>query len=111
MYSICGNTLAIALAALWVMFTPTQPVPPPMTANNHPLFHLPATPVVLELQAEEPARVELRVPEALTQALFMEERSRAAIDLRVPEALLEHLYSAGRVSGLEKGSALWAEPF
>jgi hypothetical protein len=53
----------------------------------------------------------LRVPEALVHALFTEQRSSETIDLRVPEALLEHLYGAGRLSGLEKSSVPWDEPF
>ena len=105
MYSICGKTLAIALAALWVMFTPTQPVPLTTTASDHTLPHPPAAHVVLWPQSEEPAGVELRVPEALVNTLLTEKRASATIDLRVPEALLEHLYGAGQVSGLEKSPA------
>ncbi len=100
MYSICGKTLTIALAALWVVFTPTQPVPRTTTANDHTLPHPPAAHVVLWLQSEEPASVALCVPEALVNTLRTEERSSETIDLRVPEALLEHLYGAGRISGL-----------
>ena len=110
MYSICGKTLAIALAALWVVFTPTQPVPLTMTGNAPTLPHPPAAHVVLWSQSEAPASVELQVPEVLVKALHTEERS-SETDLRVPEALLEHLYGAGRVSGLEKSSAPWGEPF
>ena len=111
MYSICSKTLAIALAALWVVFTPTQPVPPTTPVNDHTLLHSPAAHVVLWSQSEEPACIELRVPEALVNALPTEERSSETIDLRVPEALLEHLYGAGRISGLEKSPAPWDEPF
>ena len=111
MYSICGKTLAIALAALWVVFPSTQPVPLTMTANDHTLPHLPAAHVVLWSQSEELASVELRVPEALVNALLTEERSSETIDLRVPEALPEHLYGAGRISGLEKSPAPWDELF
>ena len=111
MYSICGKTLAMALAALWVMFIPTQPVPPSPTATYHTLLPPPASPVVLRSQSEEPTSAELRVPEALVHALFTEQRSSETIDLRVPEALLEHLYGAGRLSGLEKSSVPWDEPF
>ena len=111
MYSICGKTLAIALAALWVMFTPTQPVPPSTTTNYATLPHPPAAHLTLGAQSEEPASIELRVPEALVNAPRTEQRSSAIIDLRVPEGLLEHLYDAGRVSGLEKSPAPWAEPF
>jgi len=105
MYSICGKTLAIALAALWVVFTPTQPVPPTTTANDYTLLHPLAAHVVLSSQSEEPASAELCVPETLVNALLSEERSNKTIDLRVPEALLEHLYGAGRLSGLEKSPA------
>jgi hypothetical protein len=111
MYSICGKTLAIALAALWVVFTPTQPVPPTTTANDYTLPHPLAAQVVLSSQSEEPASAELCVPETLVNALLSEERSNKTIDLRVPEALLEHLYGAGRLSGLEKSQAPWDAPF
>jgi hypothetical protein len=111
MYSICGKTLAIALAALWVMFTPTQPVPPTTVANYQTPLPPPAAPVVLWSQSTEPASVDLRVPEALVNALLTEERSGETIDLQVPEALLEHLYSAGQISRLEKSPAPWGEPF
>jgi hypothetical protein len=111
MYSICGKTLAIALAALWVVFTPTQPVPLTTTVNDPILPHPPAAHIVLWSQSEAPASVELHVPEVLVKALLTEERSSEMLDLRVPEALLERLYGAGRVSGLEKSSAPWGEPF
>jgi hypothetical protein len=111
MYSICGKTLAIALAALWVVFTPTQPVPLTTTVNDPTLPHPPAAHIVLWSQSEAPASVELHVPEVLVKALLTEERSSEMLDLRVPEALLERLYGAGRVSGLEKSSAPWGEPF
>ena len=111
MYSICGKTLAIALAALWVVFTPTQPVPLTTTVNDPTLPHPPAAHIVLWSQSEAPASVELHVPEVLVKALLTEERSSKTLDLRVPEALLERLYGAGRVSGLEKSSAPWGEPF
>jgi len=111
MYSICGKTLAIVLAALWVMFTPTQPVPPTMVANDQTLLPPPAAPTVLWAQSAEPASVDLRVPGALVNALLMEERSSETIDLQVPEALLEHLHSAGQISRLEKSPAPWGEPF
>src|SRR5436189_3281039 len=100
MYSIYGKIFGMAMAALWVVFTPTQPVPPPpATYGDH------------RSPSEEPASVELHVPEALVNALRTEERSSEMIDLRVPEALLEHLYDAGRASGLEKSPAPWGEPF
>src|SRR5262245_28146282 len=105
MYSICGKALAIALAALWVVFTPIQPVPLATTINNPTLPHPPVVHVVLWSQSEAPASVGLHVPEGLVKALRTEERSSEPLDLRVPEALLEHLYGAGRVSGLEKRSA------
>jgi len=108
---IYGKTLGMAVAALWVVFTPTQPVPPTTPADHLTLSHPPAAYVALWAQPEEPARVELRVPEALVHALLTEERSSEVIDLRVPEALLEHLYGAGRVSGLEKSPPLRDEPF
>ncbi len=111
MYSIGGKSLGMAMAALWVVFTPTQPVPPTTTANYPTLPHSPAPYVALWSPSEEPASVELRVPAALANALHTEERSSEMIDLRVPEALLEHLYGAGRVSGLEKSPAPWGEPF
>jgi len=111
MYSIGGKILGMAMASLWVVFTPTQPVPPPTTANYSTLPHLPAAHVTLLSQSEEPPNVELRVSEALVNALLTEKRSGEMIDLRVPEALLEHLYGAGRVSGLEKSPAPWGEPF
>ena len=111
MYSIYGKTLGMAMAALWVMFTPIQPVPPTTTANYPTLPHPPAAYVALWSQSEEPVSVELRVPEALVNALRTEERSSKTLDLRVPEALLEHLYGAGQVSGLEKSPAPWGESF
>jgi len=111
MYSIGGKILGIAMAALWVVFIPTQPVPPTTTANYPTLPHLPAAHVAPWSQSEEPASVELRVPEALMNALHTQERSSETLDLRVPEALLEHLYGVGRVSALEKSPAPWAEPF
>ena len=111
MYSIYGKTLGMAIAALWVVFTPTQPVPPTTTANYATLPHAPAAYVALRSPSEQPASVELRVPAALVNTLRTEERSSEMIDLRVPEALLEHLYGAGRVSGLEKSPAPWGEPF
>jgi hypothetical protein len=111
MYSIYGKILGMAMAALWLVFTPTQPVPPTTTANYPILPHRPAAHVALRLPSEEPAGVELHVPEALVNALRTEERSREIIDLRVPETLLKHLYDAGRASGLEKSPAPWGEPF
>jgi hypothetical protein len=111
MYSICGTTLAMALAALWMVFTPTQPVPLTMTVNDPTLPHPPAAHIVLWSRSEAPASVELHVPEVLVKTLLTEERSSETLDLRVPEVLLEHLYGAGRVSGLEKSSAPWGEPF
>ena len=111
MYSIGGKMLGMAMAALWVVFTPTQPIPPTTTANYSTLPHLPAAHVAPWSQSEEPASVELCVSEALVNVLLTEKQSSEMIDLRVPEALLEHLYDAGRVSGLEKSSAPWDEPF
>ena len=111
MYSIYGKTLSMAMATLWVVLTPTQPVPPTTTADYATLPHPPAAHVAPWSQSEGSAGVELRVPEALVNALLTEGRSGALIDLRVPEALLEHLYGAGRVSGLGQGSAPWGEPF
>jgi len=111
MYSIYGKMLGIAMAALGVVFTPTQPVPPITTANYLILPPLPAAYVALWSQSEESASVELRVPEALVHALHTQEHSSETLGLRVPEALLEHLYGAGQVSGLEKSSAPWGEPF
>ena len=99
MYSICSKTLASALAALWVVLTPIQPVPQTTPVDYHILPHLPAMRVILGAQFEEPVSVELRVSPALVNALLTEERSSETIDLRAPEALLEHLYSAGQVSG------------
>ena len=75
MYSICGTTLGMAMAALWVVFTPTQPVPPTTTASDPTLPHPPAAYTALWSQSEEPASAELRVPEALVNALLMEEHS------------------------------------
>ena len=94
MYSICGKTLAMALAALWVVFTPIQPVPQTTPIDYQTLPHLPAAHVILWAQSEEPVSVELRVPTVLVNALLTEERSSETINLRVPEALLEHLYGA-----------------
>jgi hypothetical protein len=111
MYSICGKTLTIALAALWVVFTPAQPVPLTTTVNDPILPYPPAAHVVLWSQSEAPASIELHVPEVLVKALLTEEHSREMLDLRVPEALLEHLYGTGRALGLEKSSAPWGEPF
>src|SRR5215831_5523943 len=98
MYSVYGKILGIAMAALWVVFTPTQPVPPTTTADYPTLPHAPAAYVALWSPSEQPASGELRVPAALAHALCPEEHSSEMIDLRVPEALLEHLYGAGRVS-------------
>jgi hypothetical protein len=111
MYSICGKTLTIALAALWVVFTPAQPVPLTTTVNDPILPYPPAAHGVLWSQSEAPASIELHVPEVLVKALLTEEHSREMLDLRVPEALLEHLYGTGRALGLEKSSAPWGEPF
>ena len=110
MYSIYGKTLGVAMAALWVVFTPIQPAPPTM-ATYPTLPPPPAVYVAPWSHAEKPVSVELRGPEALVNARLTEERSRETLDLRVPEALLEHLYGAGRVSGLEKSPAPWDEPF
>jgi hypothetical protein len=111
MYSIYGKALGMAMAALWVVLTPTQPVPPTTTANYPTLPQLPAAHVALRSQFEAPASVELRVPEALVHTLHTQERSSETLDLHVPEALLEHLYGTGQVSGLEKSPAPWGEPF
>ena len=105
MYSLYGKTLGMAMAALWVVFTPTQPILPTTPAHYPTLPHPPAAYAALWSQSEEPASAELRVPEALVNALLMEERSGETLDLRVPEALLEHLYGAGQVSGLGKSPA------
>ena len=105
MYSLYGKPLGMAMVALWVGFTPTQPILPTTTANYPTLPHSPAAYAALWSQTEEPGSAELRVPEALVNALLMEKRSGETLDLRVPEALLEHLYGARRVSGLEKNPA------
>jgi hypothetical protein len=102
MPSIYGKILGMAMAALWVLFTPTQPTLPTTTANSPILPPPPAAYTTLWSQSEVPASAGLRVPKALLNTLLIEERSRETLDLRVPEALLEYLYSAGRVSGLEK---------
>jgi hypothetical protein len=96
MYGICDTTLTIALAALWVVFTPPQPVPPTTLATYPTLPYSPAAHVALRSQSTSHTGIELRVPQALTHAPRTEEHSSATIDLRVPEALLEHLYGAGR---------------
>ena len=111
MYSIYGKTLGVAMAALWMVFTPTQPVPPTTTGNNATLSSPPAVYVALRPSAAQPVSAELCVPEALVNTLLTEERARETLDLRVPERLLEHLYGAGQVSGLEKSPAPWDEPF
>jgi len=111
MYSICGTPLAMALAALWVVFTLIQYVLMTTTASDRILPHPSAAHIVMSSQSEEPASVELCVPAALVNALLTEERSSETLDLRVPEALLKHLYGAGWVSGLEKGPAPWDKPF
>ena len=104
MYSICGKTLAIAMATLWAVLTPTRPVP--TTTANHPtLLHTPAVHVSPWSQPEEPASIELRVPEVLVDTLHTQEHTSEALDLYVPETLLERLYGAGQVSGLEKSPA------
>ena len=109
MYSICGKTFAMALAALWAVFTPAQLVPQTTPVDYQTLLHLQAAHVILWAQSQEPISVELRMPTALINALLTEKRSSETIDLRVPEALLEHLYGAGRVSGLKKSPVLWNE--
>ena len=106
MYSICGKTLAMALAALWVVFTPIQPVPRTMPIDYQILPQPPAAHDILWSQSEEPVSVELRVPAALVNTLLTEEHPSETIDLRMPEALLEHLYGAGQMSGLEKSPVL-----
>ena len=111
MYSIYGKTFGMAMAALWVLFTPTQPVPPTPTATYSTLLHPSTSYVALGSQSEAPTSVELRVPEALINALLTEEHPSETLDLRVPEALLEHLHGAGQVSGLEKSPAPWGESF
>jgi hypothetical protein len=100
MYSLYGKTLGMAMVALWMVFTPTQPILSTTTANYPTLPHAPAAYAALWSQTEEPASAELRVPEALVNTLLMEKRSSETLDLRAPEALLEHLYGARRVSGL-----------
>jgi len=102
MYSLYGKTLGMAMAALWVVFTPTQPIPPTTPANYPTLPHPPAAYAALWSQSEEPASAELRVPEGLVNALLREERSRETLDLHVPEALLEYLYGVEQVSRLGK---------
>ena len=104
MYSICGTTLAMALAALWMVFTPTQPVPLTTTVNDPTLPHPPAAHIVLWSRSEAPASAELHVPRVLVKTLLTEERSSETLDLHVPKILLKHLYSTERVSGLEKSS-------
>lgn len=111
MYSICDKTLAMALAALWMVFTPIQPVPQTTSIDSQTLPRLPAAHAILWAQSEEPVSVELRVPTVLVNALRTEERSSKTIDLRVPEALLEHLYGVGRVSEMGKSPILWNELF
>ena len=105
MYSLYGQTLGMAMAALWVVFTPTQPILPTTTTNYSTLPHSPAAYAALWSQTEELARAELRVPAALVNTLLIQKRSSKTLDLRVPEVLLEHLYGAGQVSGLEKNPA------
>jgi hypothetical protein len=105
MYSLYGKTLGMVIAALWMMFTPTQPILPTTPANYPTLPHPPAAYAALWSQSEEPASAELRVPEGLVNALLREERSRETLDLHVPEALLEYLYGAEQVSGLGKSPA------
>src|SRR5262245_27176378 len=102
MYSIYGKILGMAMAALWVVFTPTPPIPPTTTTDYPTRPSPPAAYVALWSQSEEPARADLRIPEALVNTLLVEGRSRKTPDLRMPEALLEYLYNAGRLSGLEK---------
>ena len=102
MCGIYGKTLGMAMAALWVVFTPTQPTLPTPTAHYPTLPYPPAAYAALWSQSEEPANAELRVPEALVNAFLMEERASETLDLCVPEALLEYLYGAERVSGLRK---------
>ena len=111
MYTICGKTLAMALAALWMVFTPIQPVPQttPLVPQTPP--RLPAAHAILRAQSKEPVSVELRVPTALVNTLLREGRSSETIDLRVPETLLEHLYGAGRASKMGKSPILWNELF
>jgi hypothetical protein len=92
MYSICSETLAMALVALWVVCTPTQPFSQTMPVDYQTLPHLQAAHVLLWAQSEKPVSVELRVPMALVHMLLMEKRPRETIDLRVPEALLAHLH-------------------
>ena len=111
MFSICGKTLTIALAALSVVFTPTQPVPPTTPAAYPTLSYPPAAHVALWSQSQMPAGIELRVPKVHMHTRLIEEYSSETIDLRVPEALLKHLYGAGRLSRLEKSPAPWGEPF
>jgi hypothetical protein len=111
MSGICGMTLTIALGALWVMFTPPQPMPPTTPATSPTLSYPPAASVALWSQSQRSPGIELRVPRVRTHAPLTEEHPGETIDLRVPEALLEHLYGAGRLSGLEKSPAPWDEPF
>jgi hypothetical protein len=111
MYNIYGKTLTIALAALWVVCTPTQLVSPIPPATYPTLPYPPAAHFALWSQSQRPAGIELHIPKALTNTQLIEEHSNKTIDLRVPEALLEHLYDSGRLSGLEKSPAPWDEPF
>jgi len=105
MCGIYGQILGMTMALLWAVFTLTPPTPPTTTANYPTLSHPPAAYAALWSQSEEPASAELRVPEALVNALLREERSRETLDLHVPEALLEYLYGAEQVSGLGKSPA------
>lgn len=106
MYSICGEILAMALTALWVVFTPIQPGPRTTPINYQRLPQPLTADVILGSQSEEPVSVELRVPTALVNTLLTEAYPSETIDLRVPEALLEHMYGAGQMSGLEKSPVL-----
>ena len=83
------------MAALWVVFTPPQPVPPTTPANYPTLPHPPAAHVALWSQSKSLLVSSCVYPKHWC-ARLMEEHSSETIDLRVPEALLEHLYGAGR---------------
>jgi hypothetical protein len=105
MSNIFNTALAITLATLGAGFILTWTAPQITTAAYHTPPHRPAISVGLGSRSEEPASDELRVPEALVNALLTEERFSETMDLRVPRALLVHLYDVGRVWRPEKSPA------
>ena len=106
--SICGTTLTIALAALWVVFTPPQLVPPMTPATSPLLPHPPAAHMFRGTVSEA----------AGTAQIKHQQRTRGSLR-NTPAGRLTYaclrLCSASvwcrAAIRLEKSPAPWGEPF